>query len=75
MKKLSRRRFLKASSFVGAAAMIGFPTIIPSRAFGANDKIVMATIGQGGQGNGNMRAFLAPESVQVVAVCDVDRTA
>ena len=72
MKKLSRRRFLKAGSFVGAAAMIGFPTIIPSRAFGANDKIVMATIGQGGQGNGNMRAFLAPESVQVVAVCDVD---
>lgn len=73
MKRISRRSFLKAGSLAGLAAAIGFPTIIPSRAFGANDKIVMAAIGVGGQGTGNLRAFLAPDDVQVVAVCDVDK--
>ena len=73
MKRISRRSFLKAGSLAGLAAAIGFPTIIPSRAFGANDKIVMAAIGVGGQGTGNLRAFLAPDDVQVVAFCDVDK--
>jgi len=74
MRKLSRRCFLRVSSVAGlAVAAIGFPTIIPSRAFGANDKIVMGCIGTGGQGTGIMRAFLAPEDVRVVAVCDVDK--
>ena len=72
MKKLNRRSFLKASSLAGLAAAIGFPTIIPSRAFGANDKIVMAAIGTGGQGTHIMRGFLAPDTTQFVAVCDVD---
>jgi len=74
MKRCSRRSFLKVSSFVGAtAAVIGFPTIIPSSAFGANDKITMGIIGTGGQGCYDMRAFLAPDTTRVVAVCDVDR--
>ncbi len=74
MKRISRRSFLKAGSLAGVAAAIGFPTIIPSKAFGANDKIVMAAIGVGGQGTNIMRGFLADTNrVQMVAVCDVDR--
>lgn len=72
MKRISRRSFLRASSLASFVAEVGFPTIIPFRAFGANDKIVMAAIGTGGQGVNDMKAFLASDKTQVVAVCDVD---
>jgi hypothetical protein len=53
--------------------------IIPDRALGAagrpapSNRIVMGCIGMGGQGSGNMGAFLGQPDVQVVAVCDVDK--
>jgi predicted dehydrogenase len=37
-----------------------------------NGKVRLACIGVGGQGTSNLRAFLADERVQVVAICDVD---
>jgi predicted dehydrogenase len=55
-----------------------FPSIVPSSSLGADKKIApnsrinLACIGVGGQGTGNLRAFLNDERVQVVAVCDVD---
>lgn len=75
--KTSRRDFLKK---VGLASMgtVAFPYIIPSSALGADgatapsNRIVMGAIGTGGQGTGNMRAFLGRPDVQMVAVCDVD---
>ena len=72
MKRLSRRNFLKAGSLATLAATIGFPTIIPSKAFGANDKIVMAAIGLGGQGLHDMRSLMASDKTRFVAVCEVD---
>ena len=60
----TRRQFLSAS-----AALISFPTIIPSRAFGANERVVTGHVGVGGRGLENLRAF----SKNAAAVCDVDK--
>jgi len=64
----SRRQFLKAAA----------PLILPASVLGRagavspNEKIRLACIGVGGQGTSNLKAFLADERVQVVAICDVD---
>lgn len=73
----SRRRFLKTSA--AAAALSGFPTIIPASALGREGKpspsnrITLAMIGTGNQGFNDLRSFLADERVQIVAVCDVNK--
>ena len=66
-RPISRRGFLQK----GAASAAAFPLILNSRAFGANDRIVMGFIGMGGQGRSDMLAFLQFPEVQGVAVCDV----
>jgi len=66
---LSRRQFLAHTTV--AAAALGFPAIIPSTAFGANDKISIGCIGIGGRGVHNMRNFLGLDGCRIVAVCDV----
>ncbi len=71
---LTRRSFLK-----GTAAAALFPAVIPASALGRDghvapsERIVMASIGVGGQGMYDTRAFLSMPEVQYVAVCDVDR--
>src|SRR6476646_6484303 len=73
---IERREFLK-TALGGAAAVAGFPAIIPSSARGADgivapsDKIVMACIGTGSQGGGHVRAFLQQPDVRIAAICDV----
>jgi len=75
--RISRRAFMKQGAAAGAIAAI--PTIIPATALGQShrpapgDRIVMACIGVGSQGTGNMTTFLRKQEVQIVAVCDVDR--
>src|SRR5262245_22210692 len=70
-RRASRRKFLQSA---GAAAL---PLIVPASALGqagkpaASDRIVMATIGTGGQGTGDMGGFMSFAEVQMVAVCDV----
>ncbi len=67
----SCRQFLQATGLALAA-----PTVIASSALGAADRpsaanrIVMGTIGCGGQGTGDMNGFLGFPEVQMVAVCD-----
>jgi len=71
-KKSSRRKFLKT-----AGAAIAAPYVIPSSALGnadvpaPSDRIVMAGIGIGNMGRGDLGAFLGRGDVQYVAVCDV----
>ena len=71
---LSRRTFLKSAA---AAAVV--PTIIPASALGRDgavapsERIVMASIGVGGQGSYDTRALMSMPDVQYVAVCDVDK--
>ena len=62
-----RRRDLLAAT----VAIAGFPAIVPARAFGANDRVTMASIGLGGQGGGHLRALTQMPEVRVVAACDV----
>lgn len=64
--RVSRRQFLAAASATFAA-----PYIIPARAFGANERIVTAHIGIGGQGTSNLNAFLS-KGVSPAAIADVD---
>jgi predicted dehydrogenase len=78
-KEITRRRFLKNVTGITAGA-IAFPYIVPSSALGnagnvaASNRIVMACIGVGGMGTGDMHGFLSKKEVQVVAVCDVDKS-
>lgn len=76
-RPIGRRDFLKTAplALAGAAA---FPTIVRASALGRagaiapSDRIVMAGIGFGMQGPGNMNNFLGKPEVQWVAVCDLD---
>ncbi|MBX7259408.1 MAG: Gfo/Idh/MocA family oxidoreductase [Candidatus Hydrogenedentes bacterium] len=76
--RMGRRTFLRRS-VAGAAAITGFPMIVPASAVGAgtevppSERITMGCIGLGGRGGSNMSAFLGLPDVQVVAVCDVDK--
>jgi hypothetical protein len=71
-KKLSRRSFFKA---MGTA--VALPYIIPASSLGAegrppaSERIVMAGIGMGNQGSGDLKDFMGDSRIQVVAVCDV----
>ena len=74
---MKRRDFIRRSSAAAAGAII-VPSIIPGSALGKNgmlppsDRIVMAAIGMGGMGKGNMNALLKTGDTQFVAVCDLD---
>lgn len=73
----SRREFLTRVPLALAGAAT-FPTIVKASALGLqgavppSDRIVMAGVGFGMQGPGNMRNFLGKPEVQWVAVCDLD---
>jgi len=77
--RLTRRQFLGRTAAVAAGAAT-LPAIISSSALGKDgavapgDRIVMGCIGTGGQGTGNMRNFMSDPEVQMVAVCDVDKS-
>jgi len=74
-QRCSRRRFLET-----AATSFAAPWIIPSTAWGRGtapppgDRITMGLIGCGGMGGANMHGFLRKPGVQVLAVCDPDRS-
>ncbi len=70
--RLNRRTFLKST----LAGTLGIPYLVSGSAMGKSgsvppsERITLASIGVGGMGTNNMRAFLALPDVQVVAVCD-----
>jgi predicted dehydrogenase len=75
-EKINRRSFLKKSAGI-ATGVAAFPSIVASSALGkdgtapASGRIVIGSIGVGGQGVSNMRALMGHKDAQVVAVCDV----
>jgi len=80
--KINRREFLKKAAIAGgvaAAGVVGFPTIVKASALGKSgavspsNRIVMAGVGFGMMGPGNMASFLEKPEVQWVAVCDIDK--
>ncbi len=77
MKKISRRSVLKKS--LKTAAAISAPMIVPSSVLGLggpntspNSRINVGLIGHGKIMNGHRQYHLGNESVEVVALCDVD---
>jgi predicted dehydrogenase len=78
MKPISRRDLLRTSGLTAAA--VAAPTIIPSSAMGFGDfvapseRITLGMIGFGNMMNGHYSRLLGDRSVQILAVCDVDRT-
>lgn len=79
MLSMKRREFLKNAAATTSAAL-GFPTIIPSSALGADgatapsERIAIGSIGLGRMGGGNTRSFLRHEDARVIAVCDVQES-
>jgi predicted dehydrogenase len=67
---ITRRRFLETAAV--------FPAVIPASALGgqsraaASDRVTVACIGTGWQGENNVKSFLEEPGAQVVAVCDID---
>ncbi|MFN8356842.1 MAG: Gfo/Idh/MocA family oxidoreductase [Spirosomataceae bacterium] len=67
----SRRKFIKATA--ASSAALAIPTIIPSSAFGANDRLRVAVIGINGRGKDHIGGFMKLENVEVATLCDVDK--
>ena len=66
----TRRSFLRQTGLI-AASTFAAPMILPSRVFGANDRISIGAIGVRNQGTGNLERFLKANT-DISAVCDVD---
>jgi len=66
----SRRKFIQTA--VAGSAVLGLPTVIPSRAFGANDRLRVAVIGINGRGKDHIAGFSKLDNVEVATLCDVD---
>ncbi|HUT34224.1 MAG TPA: Gfo/Idh/MocA family oxidoreductase [Planctomycetota bacterium] len=74
MEPIERRRFLARSvrGAAAAAATVSAFEILRPGARGANDRVVLAVAGAGGQGTTHAKAFNVMADAQVVAVCDPD---
>lgn len=70
-KNINRRKFIIDSS-AGMAAAFAAPMILPSRVFGANDRIRVAVLGVNGRGKNHIQGFMGLENVEVVTLCDPD---
>lgn len=70
MSSLTRRQFLRRSSFALGAAAISFPYV--GRVLGANDRINVACIGVNGKGDSDS-SDAARCGANIVAICDVDK--
>ncbi len=68
---MNRRQFVRRSA--AAAAAVGLPMLLGSRAFGANDEIRIAMIGCGVRSGTHLNAFGKQRGVRFAAVCDPDR--
>jgi len=66
--EMSRRRFTAATSLTAAAVVAGDAR----RVLGANDRVVLASIGIRGQGNALKRGIAKLQGVEIKALCDID---
>lgn len=68
--KESRRSFIKKSAV--ASAVLTIPTIIPTHAFGANDRINAAVLGVNGRGKNHIEGLMEQKNVQITTFVDPD---
>src|SRR6187397_1262309 len=71
MSRLSRRTFLSSTTAGIAAATTLRSSSAWARIQGANDRVRVAVIGTGRQGQSDMRNHIALPDVEIAAVCDV----
>ena len=70
-KNMSRRDFT-SRSLMAAAAVTAGKELLGSRVVGANDRVVLASIGIRGQGDSLKRGFARLANVEIKTLCDVD---
>ena len=70
-KEISRRTFT-SRSLMAAAAVTAGKGALGSRVVGANDRVVLASIGIRGQGDALKRGFARLANVEIKTLCDVD---
>lgn len=70
----SRRQFLRGAAAAGAGMLITPWTIQAARLRPASERITVGMIGIGAMGRPHLERLLGFEDVQVVAVCDVEKT-
>jgi predicted dehydrogenase len=80
--EISRRDFASRLGGIAAAAvvagrdLVAAPTAdtkpLPARVMGANDRVVLASIGVRGQGNALKRGFATLKNVEIKTLCDID---
>jgi predicted dehydrogenase len=69
----ARREFIKATVLGAAGLGLGATTARgQSRVLGANDRVVLASIGIRGQGNALKRGFAGLKGVEIKTLCDID---
>jgi predicted dehydrogenase len=64
---VTRREFLRGTA--AAAGALAFPLVVPSRVFGANERLNIASIGCGGKGEVDTDGVA---DQNMVALCDID---
>jgi len=71
MKKhtISRRHFLAGAAAAGAVGLF------PGRVLGANERVNLGIIGQGGKGTAHFHDFSKVPNCEIIAVCDADMKA
>ncbi len=67
-----RRRQLTRRDFVSRSMMAAAAMAVPSRVLGANDRLILASIGIRGQGDALKRGFARLPGVEIKTLCDVD---
>lgn len=72
MARATRRRFLKASSALGASVLIA-GTRASGKVFGANDRVRVAIAGLHGRGKSHIGGWLGQENVDIAYVIDPDQ--
>ena len=73
---ISRREFASRVGLAAAAAVVGpalhAAPLAGARVRGANDRVVLASIGIRGQGNSLKRGFANLKNVEIKTLCDID---
>lgn len=70
----SRRQFLQRTAAAGAGLLLTPLAMSAARSRSASERITVGMIGIGAMGRGHLDRLLGYEDIQVVAVCDVEKT-
>ncbi len=72
MRKINRRQFIRHTSLLATSGVALSAMSVPARAFGANDRVHVAVIGCGGQGNGHIDTYAKQPHCELAWVVDAD---